>query len=56
MEKALIMSPCTVTADYLALGLFDLNLADVPHIQEAVNRGLNMYDIAKLDVKRISLS
>jgi uncharacterized protein (DUF362 family) len=56
IEKALIMSPCTVTADYLALGLFNLNIADVPHIQEAVNRGLNKYDIAKLDVKRINLS
>jgi uncharacterized protein (DUF362 family) len=56
LEKALIMSPCTVTADYLALNLFDLNISEVPYIKEAIDRGLNKYDTQNLDVKRINLS
>ncbi|MCK5453027.1 MAG: cytoplasmic protein, partial [Calditrichia bacterium] len=56
IEKALIMSPCTVTADYLALNLFDLTVSEVPYIQEAIDRGLNKYDINNLDVIKINLS
>ncbi len=56
IEKALIMSPCTVTADYLALNLFDLTISEVPYIQEAIDRGLNKYDINNLDVIKINLS
>jgi len=56
VEKTLIMSPCTVSADFMALNLFDLKVSEVPHIQEAIQRGLNKFDVDKLDVKKIDLS
>ena len=55
LEKTLIASPCTVTADYLALQLFDLKLEMVPYIQEAYRRGLHKFDPDKLTVKYITL-
>lgn len=55
LRKTLIMSPCTVTADRLALELFQLQFNDVPHVQEAYRRGLNRYDFRTLNLKRISL-
>jgi len=56
LAKTLIMSPCTVSADYLSLDLFDLQVREVPHIEEAIHRGLNKFDVTKLDVKRIDVS
>ncbi len=56
LTKTLIMSPCVVTADYLALDLFGLTLTEVGHVKEAVNRGMNKYDLKKLNVKKISLA
>jgi uncharacterized protein (DUF362 family) len=56
LKKTLIASPCIVTADYLALDLFGHKLDAVGHIKEAVNRGINKYDLNKLNVKRIVLS
>ncbi len=53
--KTLIMSPCTATADRLALELFHLSIDDVPHIQEAYRRGLNRYRFDRLNLKRIAL-
>ncbi len=57
LTKTLIMSPCTVTADYLSLDLFDdLQLEQVSYIKEAYRRGLNRYEPEKLNLKKISLS
>lgn len=56
LTKTIIISSCIVTADVLGLELFNLDLNKVGYIQEAVERGLNQYDIAKLNVKRIDLS
>ncbi len=55
VAKTLIMSPCTVSADVLGLELFDLRLKEVSYIQEAVDRGMNRYNIETLNVKRIQL-
>lgn len=54
--KTLIASPCIVTADYLALDLFGHNLDSIGHLKEAVNRGINKYDLNKLNVKKVVLS
>jgi uncharacterized protein (DUF362 family) len=54
--KTLIASPCIVTADFLALDLFGHNLDSVGHIKEAVSRGINKYDISKLNVKKVTLA
>jgi uncharacterized protein (DUF362 family) len=56
MPKTLVMSPCLVTADYLALDLFGLKLQDVEYVETAIKRGLNKFDIAKLNVKQMKLS
>jgi uncharacterized protein (DUF362 family) len=56
LSKSLIMSPCTVSADFLALELFNLKIENVPYINESNKRGLNKYDLKKLDVRRINLS
>lgn len=56
LMKTLIASPCIVTADYLALDLFGHKLDTVGHIKEAVNRGINKFDLNKLNVKKIVLS
>jgi uncharacterized protein (DUF362 family) len=55
MQKSLIASDCTVTADYLAMDLFSLPLHQVGHIQEMINRSLNKYDLSKLNYKQIDL-
>jgi uncharacterized protein (DUF362 family) len=56
LAKTLIISSCAITADVLALELFQLQVKNVGHIQEAIERGLNKFDINKLNVKRINLS
>ena len=56
IRKTLIMSDCTVSADYTALKLFDLDLSQVGYLREAVARGINRYDLTNLNVKKISLS
>jgi uncharacterized protein (DUF362 family) len=56
LTKSLVMSPCTVSADYLALELFNHKLQEVSHIREAIDRGLNRFDISQLNIERISLS
>ena len=53
--RTLIMSPCTVTADYVAASLFKVDPGEVGHIHEAVRRGLNQYDVSDLKMKKISL-
>jgi uncharacterized protein (DUF362 family) len=55
LAKALIMSPCIVTADLQALQLFNLKPNDVPYLQEAVRRGLNKYDPANPKVLKIKV-
>jgi uncharacterized protein (DUF362 family) len=54
LTKTLIISDCVVTADYLALGLFGHKLKEVTHIQEAVRRDLNKYDLQNLNLKKVS--
>ncbi|MFC2088277.1 DUF362 domain-containing protein, partial [Calditrichota bacterium] len=56
LTKTLIASPCLVTADYLALGLFGHSLNDIGHVKEAVNRGINKYDLNKVNTKKVILS
>jgi len=56
LTKTLIMSPCLVTADYLALDLFGVTPRDVGHVREAIDRGMNKYDLKKLNLKKIVLS
>ena len=56
LERALIASPCTVSADVLGLELFGHSLADVKQIQVAIDRGLALYDTNNLNVARIDLS
>ena len=53
--RTLIMSPCVVSADYLALDLFGLKIDEVGVLGEAVKRGLNKYDLKSLNVKRVRL-
>ena len=55
LTKTLIASTCTVSADFTALQLFMHNLYDVQHIKIAYNRGLNKFDLAKLNVKKVKL-
>jgi uncharacterized protein (DUF362 family) len=55
LTRTLIMSPCVVTTDYLALNLFGLTIQEVGHVKEAINRGLNKYDLKKLNAKKVSL-
>ena len=56
LSKSLIMSPCTVSADFLALELFNLKMESVPYIHESNKRGLSKYDLNNLNVRRINLS
>jgi len=55
LKKTLIASPCVVAADYAALDLFGLKLDQVDHVKHAISKGLNKFDINKLDLKRVSL-
>jgi uncharacterized protein (DUF362 family) len=54
--KTLIASPCTVSADYIALELFGLALRQVEHIKYASENGLAIYDLSKINLKRITIS
>jgi uncharacterized protein (DUF362 family) len=54
--RTLIMSPCVVTADYLAVDLFGVKAGDVPLVGEALKRGMNKYDVKSLNVKRVRLA
>lgn len=55
LTKTLILSDCTVSADYLALSLFGLSLNEVEHIRLAYKKGLAKYSPEKLKVKKITL-
>lgn len=55
VAKTLIMSDCTVSADYLALSLFGLTLDEVDHISRAYQKGLAKYPPEKLKVRKITL-
>lgn len=54
--RTLIMSPCVVSADYLALDLFGVKVDDVSLVSEALKRGMNTYDVKSLNVKRVRLA
>jgi uncharacterized protein (DUF362 family) len=56
LTKTLIMSRCTVTADTLALRLFNRQIEDIPYLREAYARGLNKFDPANLKLQRVDLS
>jgi len=56
LKKTLIMSPCLVTADLLALRLFGLSVDQVGHLKEAVTRGLNKFDPEHLNLKTVRLT
>ncbi len=55
LQRSLIASSCMVTADYLGMELFSLPLYQVGHIREMVDRGINKYDLTKLNLKQIDL-
>jgi uncharacterized protein (DUF362 family) len=54
--RTLVMSPCVVSADYLAVDLFGLKPQEVPLVNEGMKRGLNKYDLKSLNVKRVRLA
>ena len=54
-RRTLIMSPCTVTADYVAASLFNIEPDEIGHLNEALKRGLNRYDVSDLNMNKISL-
>jgi len=56
LERAMIASPCTVSADVLGLELFGHQISDIQQIETAVDRGLALYDLKNLNVARIDLS
>ncbi len=56
LTKTLIASSCTVSADFTALQLFMRSLYDVQHIQIAYDRGLNKFDLDKLNAKKVTLA
>ncbi len=56
LTKTLIASDCTVSADFIALELFGHKLDKVEHIKYAAEKGLNKYDLQKLNVKRVKLA
>jgi uncharacterized protein (DUF362 family) len=56
LAKTLIISSCVISADVVGLELFQLDVKRVGHIQEAIERGINKFEISKLNVKRINLS
>ena len=55
LTKAMIASPCTVSADFVGLELFGLKPDDVELIRVADEYGLTKYDLKSLKVKRITL-
>jgi hypothetical protein len=50
------MSRCTVTADVIALPLFDLDVNRVGHISEMIERGQQKCDLDNLKLRKIDLS
>ncbi|MEJ2054441.1 MAG: DUF362 domain-containing protein [Calditrichaceae bacterium] len=56
LTKTLIASTCTVSADFTALELFGHKIDHVQHIKTAAERGLNKFDLTKLNVKKVKLA
>ena len=56
LTKTLIVSDCTVSADFTALDLFGRKLDEIGYLQEAYRRNLNKYSRENLQVQEISLS
>jgi uncharacterized protein (DUF362 family) len=56
LARTLIMSPCVVTADYLTLDLFGITVQEVGHVKAAIDRGMNKYDLKKLNLKKVRLT
>jgi uncharacterized protein (DUF362 family) len=56
LTKTLIASSCIVSADFVALDLFGHKLNEVQHISIANERGLNKFDLTKLNVKKVKLA
>ncbi len=56
LTKTLIMSPCTVTADFLALKLFGHKLEEIGYLKNAYERKMNKYNPDQLDLKIIKLA
>jgi hypothetical protein len=56
LKKTLILSRCTATADLAALDLFDLELHQVGHLQEAYSRGLQLFDPQDINLKTVHLN
>lgn len=56
LRKTLIASPCIVSADYAALELFGHKIYEIQHISIANERGLNKFDLKKLNIKKVKLA
>ncbi|HNV70093.1 MAG TPA: DUF362 domain-containing protein, partial [Candidatus Ozemobacteraceae bacterium] len=55
LTKTLIASPCTVAADVTALELFGHQIKDIPHIADAIDRGLAKVDLKNLKPLKLKL-
>lgn len=56
LARTLVMSPCTIAADYASIDLFDLKIDQVGYLQEAIKRGMGKFNIDQLQVKKLSLA
>jgi len=55
LTRTLIASPCTVSADVVALELFGLTLDEVEYIKLANEQGLGKFKLDTLNIKRIQI-
>lgn len=51
--RTLIASPCTVSADFVALELFGLTMDEIEYIKVANRNGLAKFNLDKLNIKRV---
>ena len=55
LQRSLIASSCVVTADYLGMEFFSLQINQIGHLREMVGRGINKFDLTKLNFKHVVL-
>ena len=56
LTRTLIASSCIVSVDFVALDLFGHKLHEIQHISMAYERGLNKFDLTKLNIKKVKLT
>jgi uncharacterized protein (DUF362 family) len=55
LTKTLILSPCTIAADQVALDLFGAQVGDIGYLQTAISRKLNKFNPENLNLVKINL-